>query len=45
MGRFGYKYDDSKKLITIMSKNPAAFVSIGEQTKPLATIDRNWKVY
>jgi len=42
MGRFGYKYDDSKKLITIMSKNPAAIISLGD-SKPLATIDSKGK--
>ena len=42
MGRFGYNYDDSKKLITIMSKNPAAIVSLAD-SKPLATIDKNGK--
>jgi hypothetical protein len=31
MARFGYEYDDSKKLITIMSKNPAALVSFSRQ--------------
>ena len=42
MGRFGYKYDDSKKLITIMSKNPAAIISLAD-SKPLATIDATGK--
>ena len=42
MGRFGYEYDDSKKLITIMSKNPAALVSLAD-SKPLATIDSKGK--
>jgi hypothetical protein len=42
MGRFGYKYDDSKKLITIMSKNPAAIISLSD-SKPLATIDATGK--
>jgi hypothetical protein len=42
MGRFGYKYDDSKKLITIMSKNPAAIITLGD-SKPLATIDATGK--
>ena len=42
MGRFGYKYDDSKKLITIMSKNPAAIITLAE-SKPLATIDASGK--
>ena len=42
MGRFGYKYDDSKKLITIMSKNPAAIISLAD-SKPLATIDGKGK--
>lgn len=42
MGRFGYKYDDSKKLITIMSKNPAAIITLSD-SKPLATIDATGK--
>ena len=42
MGRFGYKYDESKKLITIMSKNPAAIITLAE-SKPLATIDASGK--
>ena len=42
MGRFGYTYDDSKKLITIMSKNPAAIVTLAD-SKPLATIDATGK--
>ena len=42
MGRFGYKYDDSKKLITIMSKNPAAIITLAD-SKPLATIDASGK--
>lgn len=42
MARLGYEYDDSKKLITIMSKNPAALVSLAD-SKPLATIDSKGK--
>jgi len=42
MGRFGYTYDDSKKLITIMSKNPAAIITLAD-SKPLATIDATGK--
>jgi hypothetical protein len=42
MGRFGYKYDESKKLITIMSKNPAAIITLAD-SKPLATIDASGK--
>ena len=42
MGRFGYTYDDSKKLITIMSKNPAAIISLADN-KPFATIDATGK--
>jgi len=42
MGRFGYKYDESKKLITIMSKNPAAIITLAD-SKPLATIDATGK--
>ena len=42
MGRFGYEYDESKKLITIMSKNPAAIISLAD-SKPLATIDASGK--
>jgi len=42
MGRFGYKYDESKKLITIMSKNPAAIVTLADNN-PLATIDATGK--
>lgn len=42
MHRFGYTYDDSKKLITIMSKNPAAIISLAD-SKPLATINATGK--
>jgi hypothetical protein len=42
MARLGYEYDDSKKLITIMSKNPAAIITLAD-SKPLATIDSKGK--
>lgn len=42
MVRFGYTYDDNKKLITIQAKNPGALISLADNTS-LATINKAGK--